>query len=86
MGGGQRRAQPFRFGKADIAIGFQFNPRPAFVHFTNAQGFPGERLGNAGGHSRLSNRYWSRQKSLEAAVTRAQKDYDDAGYAYRQTL
>jgi hypothetical protein len=47
---------------------------------------PGERLGNAGGHSRLSNAYWARQKRLEAAVTRAQKEYDDAGYAYRQAL
>lgn len=47
---------------------------------------PGERLGNAGGHSRLSNAYWSRQKGLEAAVTRAQKEYDDASYAYRQAL
>jgi hypothetical protein len=47
---------------------------------------PGERLGNAGGHSRLSNAYWARQKRLEAAVTRAQKEYDDASYAYRQAL
>jgi len=38
---------------------------------------PGERSGTAGGGSRLSDEYWSRQKSLEAAVTEARKHLDE---------
>src|SRR5262245_3359017 len=38
---------------------------------------PGERSGTAGGGSRLSDEYWSRQKSLEAAVTEARKRLDE---------
>jgi len=38
---------------------------------------PGERSGTAGGGSRLSDEYWSRQKSLEAAVTEARKRVDE---------
>jgi len=36
-----------------------------------------ERSGTAGGGSRLSDEYWSRQKSLEAAVTEARKRLDE---------
>ena len=38
---------------------------------------PGERSGTAGGGSRLSDEYWGRQKSLEAAVTEARKRLDE---------
>ena len=38
---------------------------------------PGERSGTAGGASRLSEEYWSRQKSLEAAVAEARKRLDE---------
>ena len=37
---------------------------------------PGERAGTAGGASRLSDEYWSRQKELEVAVTDARKRLD----------
>lgn len=38
---------------------------------------PGERLGTAGGASRLSDEYWARQKGLEAAVAQARKRLDE---------
>jgi len=38
---------------------------------------PGERSGTAGGGSRLSDEYWSRQKALEAAVAEARKHLDE---------
>jgi hypothetical protein len=38
---------------------------------------PGERLGTAGGASRLSEAYFGRQQGLEAAVTAARKRLDD---------
>ncbi len=44
---------------------------------------PGERLGNAGGGSRLTDEYWARQKALKAAVTDARKRLDAARRAAR---
>jgi hypothetical protein len=38
---------------------------------------PGERLGTAGGASRLTDEYWERQKSLEATVAEARKRLDE---------
>jgi hypothetical protein len=34
---------------------------------------PGERIGTAGGASRLTDEYWERQKALEAAVADARR-------------
>jgi hypothetical protein len=39
---------------------------------------PGERIGTAGGASRLTDEYWERQKKLDAAVERAQQELDKA--------
>lgn len=39
---------------------------------------PGERIGTAGGGSRLSEEYWQRQKRLEDDVERARKRLDEA--------
>lgn len=39
---------------------------------------PGERIGTAGGGSRLTDAYFERIKSLENAITGAQKKLDDA--------
>jgi|SRR5688572_1564365 len=39
---------------------------------------PGERLGTAGGKSRLTDAYFERQKALAQAVATAQKRLDDA--------
>ena len=39
---------------------------------------PGERVGTAGGSSRLTEGYSERIKSLETAVASAQKKFDDA--------
>ena len=39
---------------------------------------PGERIGTAGGASRLTDAYFERIKSLENAITGAQKKLDDA--------
>jgi hypothetical protein len=39
---------------------------------------PGERLGIAGGGSRLSDDYWARQQRLKDAVTEAQQKIDAA--------
>jgi hypothetical protein len=38
---------------------------------------PGERLGTAGGASRLTDEYWDRQKALAAAVAEARKRLDE---------
>jgi len=38
---------------------------------------PGERQGTAGGASRLTDQYWERQRTLEAAVAEARKQLDD---------
>ena len=37
---------------------------------------PGERRGNVGGGSRLTEEYWERQKALKTAVTDARKRLD----------
>jgi hypothetical protein len=39
---------------------------------------PGERIGTAGGASRLTDAYWQRQKSLDDAVEKARRDLDNA--------
>ena len=39
---------------------------------------PGERIGTVGGHSRLTDEYWERQKRLEQDVERARKRLDEA--------
>jgi hypothetical protein len=44
---------------------------------------PGERLGTATGASRLTDDYWQRQKSLEAAVEAARKRVEQAEQAGR---
>jgi hypothetical protein len=44
---------------------------------------PGERLGTATGASRLTDDYWTRQKSLEAAVEAARKRVEQAEQAAR---
>ena len=46
---------------------------------------PGERIGTAGGASRLTDAYHQRIKKLEDAVTAAQKGLDDA-YSARASL
>ena len=38
---------------------------------------PGERQGTAGGASRLTDEYWGRQKTLEAAVAEARKRLEE---------
>ena len=38
---------------------------------------PGERLGTAGGGSRLTDEYWERQKALATAVAEARKRLDE---------
>lgn len=38
---------------------------------------PGERIGTATGASRLTDEYWARQKSLEAAVEAARKRVEE---------
>jgi hypothetical protein len=43
----------------------------------------GERLGTAGGNSRLSDEYWARQKALEDAVAQARKRLDELRSAAR---
>ena len=45
---------------------------------------PGERLGTATGASRLTDEYWARQKSLEAAVEAARKQVEQAELALRR--
>lgn len=44
---------------------------------------PGERIGIAGGGSRLSEAYWERQKKLEQAVEAARKRLEEAQRAPR---
>jgi uncharacterized protein DUF4124 len=39
---------------------------------------PGERLGTAGGASRLTDDYWKRQKKLEEAVESARREAEQA--------
>ena len=39
---------------------------------------PGERIGIAGGASRLDDSYWARQRALEDAVLKARRDLDEA--------
>ena len=39
---------------------------------------PGERIGTAGGASRLTDAYWQRQKSLEENVEKARRSLDQA--------
>ena len=45
---------------------------------TGREPLPGERIGTAGGASRLTDAYFERMKSLENAITGAQKKLDDA--------
>jgi len=39
---------------------------------------PGERIGTAGGASRLTDEYWARQKGLESGVESARRNLDAA--------
>jgi len=39
---------------------------------------PGERIGTAGGPSRLNDSYWTRQRSLGDAVEKARRDLEEA--------
>src|SRR5262249_26558870 len=39
---------------------------------------PGERLGTAGGASRLTDEYWQRQKGLDEAVEKARRELEGA--------
>ena len=39
---------------------------------------PGERLGTAGGASRLTDEYWQRQKGLDEAVEKARREVEGA--------
>ena len=39
---------------------------------------PGERIGTAGGASRLNDAYWQRQRDLDDAVEKARRDLDAA--------
>ena len=39
---------------------------------------PGERIGTAGGTSRLNDSYWERQRSLDEAVEKARRELQDA--------
>lgn len=45
---------------------------------------PGERQGTATGVSRLTDEYWARQKTLEAAVEAARKQVEQAELAARR--
>jgi hypothetical protein len=45
---------------------------------TGKEPLPGERLGNVGGGSRLTEGYFARQKSLEDAVTAARRRVEEA--------
>ena len=45
---------------------------------TGREPLPGERIGTAGGASRLTDAYFERIKSLENAIAGAQKKLDDA--------
>lgn len=42
------------------------------------EALPGERIGTAGGGSRLTDAYWERQKKLEEAVEAVRKRLDEA--------
>jgi hypothetical protein len=44
---------------------------------TGKEPLPGERLGTAGGASRLTEEYWQRQKTLEASVAEARRRLDE---------
>lgn len=47
------------------------------------EALPGERIGTAGGASRLTDAYWERQKKLEEAAEAARKRLDEAQRAGR---
>ncbi|MGQ0524656.1 MAG: DUF4124 domain-containing protein [Betaproteobacteria bacterium] len=51
---------------------------------TGKEPLPGERLGTATGASRLTDEYWARQKSLEAAVEAARRQVEQAEQAARR--
>lgn len=50
---------------------------------TGKEPLPGERIGTAGGMSRLTDAYWERQKKLEQAVETARARLDKAEQAVR---
>jgi len=58
---------------AEKALG---NAETALV--SGKEPLPGERIGTAGGGSRLTDAYWERQRTLEEAVKRARENLERA--------
>jgi hypothetical protein len=69
----QRRAAQQQLEEARNALS-----RAEEAQVNGKEPLPGERLGTAGGGSRLSDDYWARQQRLADAVKEARQRVDDA--------
>jgi len=69
----QREVKDDRISNAEKAVRSAEAARDA-----GKEPLPGERIGTAGGASRLTDAYWQRQKSLEENVEKARRGLEQA--------
>lgn len=80
---GQLRRQQQAAHQAEIREAQQALRAAEAAQTAGKEPLPGERRGNAGGGSRLTEEYWERQKELKTAVAEARKRFDAARRAGR---
>ena len=68
-----RAADPLSAAEAELREARKSHDEARQARDRGKEELPGERLGTAGGGTRLSDAYWSRQKALEDAVGAAEK-------------
>jgi len=79
------RAQALEAADAQIRAAQQALRNAEELQQRPAEPLPGERLGNVGGHSRLTPDYFARQRAMAAEVDAARARLDEA-YRLRNQL
>ena len=79
----QKRAAGDEGWRRELEAAYEQLKKAEAARDAGQEPLPGERLGTATGASRLTDDYWNRQKSLEAAVEAARKRVEQAEQAGR---
>jgi len=79
----QQRAADETAWKRDLEAAYAQLKKAEAARESGKEPLPGERLGTATGASRLTDEYWTRQKSLEAALEAARKRVEEVEGARR---
>lgn len=79
----EKRAATAEAQRRELEAAYEQLKKAEAARESGKEPLPGERLGTATGGSRLTDVYWDRQKSLEAAVEAARKRVEQAEQAGR---